>query len=332
MAITAKELAQALHLSQASVSFALNHKPGVSERTRRRVLDKAREMGYDFSRGALSGAKETVCLLLYRRSGTLEAEEPSAEEWEDGVARACGREGYALRTRRLDEADLPGRLTQLAADPCAGYVLLATELDERRLEPFAALTAPLVLLDGGFETDRWDSVCADATGGARAAVDALLAGRRRQPGLLCSAAPTANDERLERGFDAALRRHGLSPARSDRPRLSPSREGARADMLSLLRAGEAPADCYFAVGDEIAAGAMDALLEAGLRVPEDVALVGFGDLPLCRETAPPLTSVRVPRHDLAEMAVQRLARRLSGGEQARARMEVGVTLARRDSL
>ena len=113
MAITAKELAKKLGLSEAAVSLALNDKPGVSRETRRRVFDAAKEYGYDFVRKeiALSGRKGTICFAVYRKSGAVVGHTPFFAELTDGVSTGCRREGYDCVMRYLyDDEDLPNQI------------------------------------------------------------------------------------------------------------------------------------------------------------------------------------------------------------------------------
>ena len=105
MSITAKELAERLGLSQAAVSLALNNRPGVSSATRKQVLETARELGYDFSRKALSDHqhKGTLCLIIYRKSGAVVDNTPFFSALTDGVSIGCKRGGYDLVLRYLYE-------------------------------------------------------------------------------------------------------------------------------------------------------------------------------------------------------------------------------------
>ena len=163
-------------------------------------------------------------------------------------------------------------------------------------------------------------------------VGARIKKRRTQPGYLRSAYPIGNfDERAD-GFYKAIRVNGMSTAKSLVHRLTPSQEGAYADMKALLEAGEKPADCYFADNDHIAIGAITALKEAGYRIPEDVAVVGFDDIPLCEYLDPPLTTIEVPRHIMAQTAVGRLIEMVESKELHPVKIQIGVTLKKRKSV
>ena len=348
MSVTAKELAKLLGISEAAVSFALNNKPGVSPLTRQLVLEKAVELGYDFSRSAAlrSGVKGTVCYAVFRRSGALIGDTPFFSCLAGGVAAGCGRGGYDVAVRHLYADDsLDEQLYLINKEGFSGIVLLGTELNRLSLEPFLSLEAPVVLLDARFDGLDIDCVSADDAQGAFAAASYLFDGRRKRlregeagagralrPGYLKSAFATSGFDAREGGYYRAVRESGLVPSACIVHRLSPTREGAFADMRELLRAGVPLPDCYFADSDLIAAGAMDALAEAGIAIPRDIGIVGFGDIPLCQALTPPLSTVRVPTQVLGELAAQRLVQRMERADQPPVKLQVGVSLIRRKSV
>lgn len=348
MSVTAKELAKLLGISEASVSFALNNKPGVSPLTRQLVLEKAVELGYDFSRSAAlrAGVKGTACYVVYRRSGALIGDTPFFSSLAGGVVAGCRRSGYDLAVRHMYADDsLDEQLYLIKKEGFSGIVLLGTEMDRMSLEPFLSLEAPVVLLDARFDGVDVDCVTADNAQGAFAGAGYLFAGCRKRlrenaadagrmlrPGYLRSSFATSSFDAREAGFYRAVREGGMAPSSCIVHRLSPTREGACADMRELLRAGVPLPDCYFADSDMIAAGAMDALAEAGIAIPRDIAIVGFGDDPLCQALKPPLSTVRVPTQVLGEMAAQRLVQRMEKADQPPVRFEIGVSLIKRKSV
>lgn len=326
MSVTAKELARDLGLSEAAVSFALRNKRGVSEQTRLRVVERARELGYDFTRGAanLPAVRGTVCLALCRRSGVLLDVAPFLPTLMDAVRSAAGSLGYGVDVRAVG-AD--ARLYKDDDEAYAGMLVLGTELRGEDIASMRMDDGPCVFLDILLGIPGYDCICADDRLGGMLAAQHLLSMRRGQPGYLRSAYPTDAFFRRGEGFLEAVRQSGFSPARCATHVLSPTREGAAADMHALLCSGVEPQRCYFADSDEIAAGAMDALLEGGWHVPQDVAIVGFGDTPLGCEIG--LTSVRAPWSHLGALAVQRLTRRIQSEDHVPSRLLADVKLIKR---
>lgn len=333
MSVTAKELAKALNLSEAAVSLALNNKPGISTATRQRVLKAAREMGYDFTRKAiLHDRKGVICFAVYKETGIVVSDTPFFSSLSEGISIRCKKEQYDLVVKYLYEGeDLPEQIFRLKTGRFSGIILLATEMELPTLRHFENFQTPLVILDSCFETLDYTCVLINNTQGAFLATTHLIRKHQTQPGYLRSSYAIGNFEERANGFYKAIRASGMSPAKSIVHRLSPSEEGAYADMKSLIQAGEELASCYFADNDHIAIGAMNALKEAGYRIPEDIAIVGFDDLPVCEYLSPPLTTVHVPKLFMGEIAAEQIIQILEGAGSIPVKIQIGTTLKKRKS-
>lgn len=334
MGITAKELAKKLDLSPAAVSMALSGRHGVSEATRERVLSAAREHGYDFSRTrSVSGMRGKIALVIYKKHGAVVSDTPFFAQLTEGVSASCRKNHYSLDVRYLyADSSLQQGLRELRASRPDGVILLGTEMQEADFAPFAQVHEPLIVLDTYFEGMPYDSITINNVQGAFLAANHLISRCKVQPGYLRSAYSIANFEERADGFYKAVRHNGMSAGRSIVHRLAPSVEGAYADMLALLRSGEEPAACYFADNDLIAAGAMKAFKEFGLRIPTDAAFIGFDNTSLCELLEPPLTTVHVPKQDMGRMAVERLLQVMREPTLPKIKIELATYLVRRKSL
>ena len=334
MSITAKELAKRLGLSEAAVSMALNQKSGVSTATRQMVLAAAQQYGYDFTRvRAKRGRQGSVYLIYYRKHGAIVNDNPFFSELSESIQHACGARNYRLNIRYLYEGpELARQLADIVCSDCAGILLMGTEMREGDFASFAPLNLPLVILDSYLGSSGRDCVLINNMQGAFLATDYLIRQVKRQPGYLRSAYPIHNFNERADGFYQAIRSHGLSTSKSPVHWLTPSVEGACADLLALLDAGETPAPCYFADNDLIALGAMQAFQKRGLSVPGDVSVVGFDNIPLCNYCSPPLTTVNVPKTYIGEMAVERLFHLLEADHFAPIKLQVQTDLVLRRSV
>lgn len=335
MSITAKELAAKLGLSEAAVSLALNHKPGVSTATRKRVIAAAEELGYDFSRlkpqepGKNNGS---IYFVIYKKHGAVVADTPFFAQLSEGVDEACKTLPYYLNIQYLHENDdVSALLSDWKRIGCRGLILLGTEMQKQDLLPFLNSGLPLVLLDNYFEEVDVDSVLINNIKGAYTAADHLIRKRHTQPGYLHSSYSINNFEERADGFYKAIRKNGMSTSRSIVHRLTPSAEGSYADMKELLARSEPLANCYFADNDLIAAGAVRALKEAGYRIPQDIAVVGFDNMPICTYIEPPLTTIHVPKQYMGRMAVQRLHELITNPDSLPIKIEISTTLHKRKS-
>ena len=335
MSITAKSLAAKLGLSESAISLALNDKPGVSRETRRRVIEAAKAYGYDFSKkaSATAGKKGTICFAIYKKSGAVVSDTPFFSTLTDGISMGCRRQHYDCVVRYLyEDDDIADQVYTLGASQFSGMILLATEIDEGTLKGFSRLSIPMVVLDAYYEKLDFNFILINNVQGAYMATEHLIKKRRTQPGYLRSDYWISNFEQRADGFYKAIRAAGMSTAKSQVLRLTPSQEGAYADMKRLLNAGERPVDCYFADNDLIAIGAILALKEAGYRVPEDVAVVGFDDMPACEYMDPQLTTIMVPKLFMGETAAMRVIQLIEGANTQPLKIEVSTKLVRRRSV
>ena len=305
MGITAKELARKLNLSAAAVSMALNHKPGVSTATRQLVLDAAEKYGYDFSRIAekhtTSGA---IYFVIYKKHGTVVADTPFFSQVSEGISQGCKKNDYRLKISYIyeDEDTITKQIEEIQYSDCAGIILLGTEMEGGDLKPFYLAARHLI------------RTC------------------KTQPGYLRSAYQISNFAERSSGFYKAVRAAGMSSSRSIVHSLTPSMEGAYTDMLELIKNGEELASCYFADNDLIAVGAMKALKESGYRIPQDIGIVGFDNLPLGSVVEPALTTIHVPKQYMGEAAAQKLIDLLNTPGQPPTKTEVSTMLVKRGTV
>lgn len=335
MSVTAKELAKQLGLSEAAVSLALNHKPGVSTATQKRVLAAAEKAGFDFSK--LKQAEPvrnsgSMYFVIFKKHGAVVADTPFFEQLTEGVGEACRALSYYLTIRYLHEGEAsPALLADWKQAGCRGFILLGTEMQPHDIQPFLNTGLPVVLLDNYFEELDIDCVLINNIKGAYLATNHLIQRRGTQPGYLHSAYSINNFEERADGFYKATRKNGMSTSRSVVYRLTPSVEGAYADMTELLTQKEPMADCYFADNDLIAAGAVRAFKDAGYQIPQDIAVIGFDDMSICTFVEPPLSTIHVPKHYMGHVAVQRLHELICSPDSRPMKIEISTTLIKRKS-
>lgn len=334
MSITAKELAKKMNLSEAAVSMALNGKPGVSTKTRRKILEAAEKYGYDFTR--ISGKKQgtgTIYFALYRKHGAIVSDTPFYSELSEGIQNKCKEKGYKLNITYLYADDTFERQVEdIQFSDCVGLILLGTEMQPEDFKPFDKLNIPVVLLDVYLNQIKRDCVLINNVQGAYRAVDYLIMQTQKQPGYLRSSYRISNFEERADGFYKAVRTHGMSSSKSIVHSLTPSVDGAFADMMEIIAQGEELAGCYFADNDLIAIGAMKALQKSGYRIPEDIAIVGFDNVPMSSYIEPALTTVHVPKRYMGEMAVARIVDLLRARQFVPIKLEVNTNLVKRRSI
>lgn len=308
MAITGKELAKIMGISEAAISMALNGKPGVGERRRKQIIDTAKELGYDFCRISSSEDElQSIAFLIYRKSGAIVNDSPFFSQLIEGISNTCKKLHCSIKIfYTYDHEDISKVISEIKNSDCRGMILLATEISEAGLRTFINSGFPMVVLDACFDTITADYVHINNIQGAFFATDYLIHRCKTQPGYLRSSYIISNFTERADGFYKAVRSHGMSTSKCIVHELTPSIDGAYADMIELIDNNENLASCYFADNDMLAIGVMQALTEKGYRIPEDISIIGFDDISYCRTTRPALTTVKVPKATLGRTAVERL--------------------------
>lgn len=335
MEITAKELAKKLNLSETAVSMALNNKPGVSTQTRARVLKEAESQGYDFSK--LSRKKNSsgdIYYIVLRTHNAILNYNPIFTELIDGIEYECRQNNYRLKTLQLygQNEDIQKTIEELRLAKCEGIILLGTEITADICREFMKLSVPIVLLDSYIPSVKCSCVQINNVQGAHLATDYLIRRTGRQPGHLRSAYVIENFSERKKGFQQAVREHGMSLGKTISHDLSPSVDGAFADMLEIIERGDDLASCYFADNDLIAIGAIKALKLKGYRVPEDIAVIGFDNISESRVIDPALTTIDIPRKFMGQTAAHQLIQHINNPVSHTLKIEVSTSLVKRFSV
>ncbi|MFN3311141.1 MAG: LacI family DNA-binding transcriptional regulator [Thermomonas sp.] len=314
--VTSLDIAHRAGVSQATVSRVLAGSPLVNAETRRRVEQAVRELNYKVDRHASS--------LRTQRAGTLALllfEDPTPDDSHinpfflsmlGSITRACARHGH----------DLLVSFQQLSDDWHADYEdsMKADGLILLGYGDYLAYESKLEkLVEQGTHFVRWGQVqpgqpgisigCDNAAGGMLAGRHLLERGRRRIAFVGDASSRFPEFFARYQGCDAALREAGLGMLRALQVDADSTEEAGYAATRALLARGE-PFDAIFAASDLIAIGALHALKEAGLRVPDDVTVVGFDGTPMARFADPPLTTVVQDTSRAGELLVETLLRQV----------------------
>ena len=316
MGVTARDVAKAAGVSPATVSLVFRHKPGVGQATRERVFAVAQELGYEYQ--ALEGDRKTstILLVIYKRSGQVVGETPFFEQLIKGVSDETYQSGYHRLSVSYFYAheSTSEQLGALRSVKCAGIILLATEMLAKDVQQFEHLGVPLVILDNWFPTKPANAVVIDNQQGAWEAVRYLIACGHTRIGHLQSATQIRNFLERDAGWYAAMKSLDTAASMPDRysVQVGSTSEGAYRDMCAYLDTSPELPTAYFADNDIIAAGCIRAMAERGIRVPDDVSVMGFDDAPSAGHIDPPLSTMRVPKAAMGALAVRRLVSLIRG--------------------
>jgi LacI family transcriptional regulator len=326
---TINDIATKVGLSKASVSRALNGKQDVDPETRKRIFKIASQMGYVASATAraLSNGRSS-CLGLLVPSLTW----PWILEVLRGVAEEIERSGYSLMLYTTTNGEDSERAFMSQVVPAGAVDGLALVIPPGMFEYIGKLAQkgmPVVVIDDRGHHPEFPTVGTTNREGGRSATQHLLdLGRRRIAMLNGQLEFGCNQDRLD-GYKSALQAAGLGFESRHTMTGYFTEESGAAGMARVLEA-DPKIDAVFAANDLMAFGAMRALRIAGRRIPDDVAVVGFDDIPASAVTHPPLTTVHQPLYEMGRMAAGMVMAAVRG-EPIQGRVELPTSLVVRAS-
>ena len=309
MKVSIRDLSKMTGFSPATISNALNHKKGVNSETAEKIFRVAREMGY-----LSANAVTKIRLLIFKKNGKIVDDTPFFQQLIEGFEEECHRLGYEMVISKADqrEEDYEKKLRELLDEQGTAVVVLATEMMDGDLEPYRNAACPLLILDHWTEAMDFNAVLINNADAARMITEHLLDNGHIEVGYLKGSFRIKGFRSRFVGFQTALKKRGILYKEEYTVTLGTSMNEAYKDMLEYLKNKPKLPTAYFADNDMIALGAMKALQEMGYRIPEDVSIVGFDDLPFSEISYPPLTTLRVQNREMGKMAVRRLSEMIEG--------------------
>lgn len=334
MKVRVRDIAAKAKVSPATVSNALNHKPGVSEKVAERVVRIAAEMGYELPKSNAEPDRKHIRMVVYKSHGLVVMDTQFFAELIESIQRECRAEGLELMITHLHakDADLAVRAQEIRCEECTGILLLGTEMSPEELKLFTPCKSTLVVLDNLFRHEHVNAVVMNNYDAGFQATNALYDAGHRDIGHITSTVSFSNVRYRRKGYQAALENKGIEVGPDSIWYVTPTLEGAYQDMLQLLSEGRKLPTAFFAGNDIMAVGCMRAMHEKGVRIPEDVSIIGMDDMALCLICNPPLSTVKVFRHEMGVAAVQTLlsvAARLKTGVL---KTELSVDLVERSTV
>ncbi|QQM43151.1 LacI family DNA-binding transcriptional regulator [Streptomyces liliifuscus] len=297
---TLEEVAARAGVGRGTVSRVINGSPRVSDATRAAVEAAVAELGYvpNTAARALAANRTDAIALVVPEPETRFFAEPYFSDMLRGVGAALSDTELQLLLIFAGSDRERRRLAQyLAAHRVDGVLLVSVHADDPLPDLLAQLEIPAVISGRRSADETLPSVDSDNFGGGRFAVEHLIAQGRQTIAHLAGRLDVFGAQRRVDGYREALRDAGREV---DDRLIVPgdfTEEGGRRAMKELLAVCPT-LDAVFAGSDVMAAGARQVLREAGRRIPDDVALVGYDDSAIARHMDPPLTSVRQPIEDM----------------------------------
>jgi LacI family transcriptional regulator len=337
--ITMQEIAEKVGLSKSTVSYVLNGRGDavrIPKETQKRVFEVARSLGYHpnaLARGLAQQRTYTIAVVM-QYPLLFAGWSGFTNELLHGVTDAAITLEYdlMLHTRKTtpdwqwEEQDTVSSEAARLMDGRVDGALLLRDVDDPLAEILYAHNFPAVLMfTHTTKPHIWYVDCDNTTGAVLAVEHLLRLGHRRILHVSGSPHSGAAQERIE-GYRCAMERAGIAIKEEwIQEATSPTADFSQIAALFQLSAQERPT-AVFAWSDDVAVRLMQILRSLGLRIPQDVAIVGFDSTGICDHVEPPLSSVRQPVYDMAHKAVELLHARLRGMRVKQFQIRVAPTL------
>ncbi|MBA4492830.1 catabolite control protein A [Paenactinomyces guangxiensis] len=305
--ITIYDVAREAGVSMATVSRVVNGNPNVKPATRKKVLDVIRQLGYRpnaVARGLASKKTTTVGVVIPDISNTFYA------ELTRGIEDIATMYHYNIILSNSDlkkekELELIETLLEKQVD---GLLFLGGEVTDAHREIFSATAVPVVLAATRDEKKEWPSVTIDQIQAAKEATCILVhEGHEKIAYLGGPLTDSVNGYPRYLGYKEALEENGI-PFEERLIRLGDYRYRSGYETMKDLLTSNKPVTAVFAASDEMAVGAIHAAQDMERKVPEEISVIGFENIPLSSQVRPLLSTVSVPMYDIGAVAMRLLTK------------------------
>jgi len=331
--VTLDDVAEKAGVSRATVSRVVNEYPHVSEKVRKHVLKIIDEMGYNphIAARSLASQRTRNIGLVFPNSIHIFFTDPYFPRLTEGIAHACNENDYTLslfifHTEELEKKLIPRLSRRGLVD---GIIVQATGMDDDILSNINEGDVPFVVVGRPFNLPEASYIDVDNITGAYNAVAHLIRAGRTRIGMITG--PLDNTASLDRveGYKLALRERNLV-IKDSRIVNGDFTESSGYYAAKQLLENEG-LDAIFVASDTMAIGALKALREESLLIPDDIAIVGYDDLPPAKSAVPQLTTIRQPIRRLGMKVVEILIDIIVNGEEHPRQIVLGTELVVRDS-
>lgn len=286
-----RQIAEKAGVSVATVSRVMNHPETVAEATRKKIRKVMEEEEYEpnwFARGLNFNKTKTIGLLIPHTLGS------TYMEIANGVEEVARQKGYITFMCNVEkdpeiEKDYVNQLINRRVD---GIIFMFSALDKEYMERVEEEKIPAVIIGENKLQCDWSSVTINCRSDASDVVKHLLECGHRKIGILCGRDPEQESRDMLRGYLDIMKKFSTDLDSKLQSNVENSIEGGYIGMKQML--SEVKPDAVFATSDEIAYGAMDAIKDMGMKIPEDIAIAGFGNSRMSNLVEPKLTTMGQP--------------------------------------
>ncbi|MDG5472680.1 LacI family DNA-binding transcriptional regulator [Jeotgalibacillus sp. ET6] len=310
VAATIKDVAKLAGVAISTVSYALNNSPKISQATRKKVVEAAKELNYQ-KNGFASDLKRTktntIALILSDLAG------PYYSELTKGVQEVTTAHGYDLIACSSQGGPQSTAVKFLKEKRVDAAIILAHNISDEVIAESARKGFPIIVLDRHVNVDHVVQVEVDNFHGGYVATEHLIQQGSKEIAFISGPVGSHDSERRYNGYITALNEHHLEPKPKWRMHGDFTREGGYRATKMLIAQGTLP-DAVFFANDEMAIGGMQAFKENKIHIPKDISIIGFDDIQLSEFMSPPLTTIKQPKYEAGALAMHLILQQLTGAE------------------
>ena len=307
---TIKDVAKLAGVSISTVSYALNGTRSISDETKKKVFAAAKELDYKpsgIARSLKMKSNKMIAVVVNEFKG------PIYQEIIHGVSKAAKKYGYEVIAAECfsEKTQITKVLSQRFVD---GAVILASYLSDDMIKNLVGDNFPIVVLDREIKNKNITSILIDNELGTYEAINYFYEQGHRKIGFLGGPKDSYDNNTRFKGFKNAMEKLNLEFPKEWSLSSNFTEKGGYSvveDFLNNIPSEQWPT-AFFVSNDEMAIGAMRAFQEYGINVPEDMAIIGFDDIELCKYVTPKLSTIHRPCYELGTMAANSLISKLEG--------------------
>lgn len=329
--MTIRELAKLLDVSPATISIVLNRRKGVSEGTRKKVLEAIKTYHY-IPPTQKVGKTKSVLLMKYCKSGMfVEENQGFISMIIDSIEEQLYIEHLEM-TMMVAKTELKAALDAIDYSKYCGMIVIATEIMEDSYGLLESIPIPFVVVDNTVPNYGYNSVCMNNFENVRMALQYCRECGHTEIGYLGSASGTENFKARAMAFRQYVPELGFAFDSQWEFFVTPTMLGAHDDFIHILEKGPSLPSCFFAENDTIALGVMKAMKEKGYKIPQDISIIGFDDIPYASINSPALTTIYVQRNIIGKQSVLQLLELMSDSRFKLMKTQITGCLVVRDSV
>ena len=313
--LTLEDIAKKSGVSRSTVSRVVNDHPNVSKKVRKHVQSVIDQTGYrpHAAARALVSNRSWTCGLLLPRTINSFFTDPYYPSLIQGIAQACSKQNYTfslfLMGDKEDEKKMFQRISRRGF--MDGILFQSDQIGDSLIDKLILSEIPLVVLGRPIHDGKISFVDIDNEKAVESAVDHLVSIGCKRIGTITGPLNTTVGIDRKKGYENSIKKHGFSINKQLITEGNFTEESGYQGMKKLLPANP---DAIFAASDQMALGAIRAIKEKGLNIPNDISMIGFDDFPLPMPTDPPLTTIRQPISNFGKEALKMLLDIIENGQ------------------